>query len=111
MKIKVWDNANKIMYFNAEKIIDDKWDFGRLHNNKHCTTCVSVGKLDKNGVDIYTYDAIMIGDLAFYVTDIEDGNIKIKGVNANITESLSNFDSGDISVIGSILELNKLEVE
>lgn len=112
MKIKLWDNANKIMYYDAEKINDPKWNFGRLHNNIHCTTCVSVGKTDKHNTDIYTYDLIAIdSDLVFYVGDIEEGTIKLKGLNTNIEESLESFDSSDIEVLGSVLELKNIETD
>lgn len=107
MKFKIWDDFNKIMYFNAENIDDPKWNFARLHHNKHCTTCVSVGKLDKNNSDIYTYDMLKIHDLVFYVKDLEDGETKLEliGMNNNIKESLKNFKSEDIEIVGSYLEL------
>ena len=105
MKFKIYDHANGIMYMNAENIDDPKWNFARLHHNIHCTTCVSVGKYDKNNVDIYTYDMLKIDDLIFYVSDIEDGQIKLIGVNSNIEEKLENFEENQIEVLGSILEV------
>lgn len=105
MKFKIYDHANKIMYLNAENINDPKWNFARLHHNIHCTTCVSVGKSDKLNNDIYTYDVLKIDDLLFAVEDLEDGETKLKGVNSNIEEKLENFDSKDIEVFGSILEM------
>lgn len=105
MKFKIYDHANKIMYMNAENIDDPKWNFARLHHNMHCTTCISLGKCDKEGIDIYTHDLLEIGDLAFYVSEIEDGQVKLIGVNSNIEEKLENFDEENIKVIGSILEL------
>jgi len=89
MEFKIWDNANKIMYHNAELIDDDKWNFGRLHHNIHCTT----------------FDMLEIDGLMFYVDEIIDGVANIRGLNANIVESLANFDSKDIKIIGSYLEL------
>ena len=105
MEFKIWDNANKIMYHNAELIDDDKWTFGRLHHNIHCTTCVTVGKVDKNNNNIFTFDMLEIDGLMFYVDEIIDGVANIRGLNANIVESLDNFDSKDIKIIGSYLEL------
>ena len=105
MKFKIYDHANKIMYLNAENIDDPKWNFARLHHNVHCTTCVSVGKSDKLNNDIYTYDVLKIDDLLFTVEDLEDGETKLKGVNSNIEEKLENFDSKDIEIFGSILEM------
>lgn len=112
MKFKIWDSFNKVMYYNAEMITDDKWHLGRLHNNKHCTTCVTIGKKDKRGIDIYTYDMLLIGgDLFFYVCDFSDGEALLKGINNNLKEHVYNFDEKDIEVVGSVLELNKLEAE
>lgn len=105
MKFKIYDHANKIMYLNAENIDDPKWNFARLHHNVHCTTCVSVGKSDRLNNDIYTYDVLKIDDLLFTVEDLEDGETKLKGVNSNIEEKLENFDSKDIEIFGSILEM------
>ena len=105
MKFKIYDHANKIMYLNAENIDDPKWNFARLHHNVHCTTCVSVGKSDRLNNDIYTYDVLKIDDLLFTVEDLENGETKLKGVNSNIEEKLENFDSKDIEVFGSILEM------
>lgn len=105
MKFKIYDHANKIMYMNAENIDDPKWNFARLHHNIHCTTCVSVGKSDRLNNDIYTYDVLKIDDLLFTVEDLENGETKIKGVNSNIEEKLENFDSKDIEIFGSILEM------
>lgn len=105
MKFKIYDHANKIMYLNAENIDDPKWNFARLHHNIHCTTCVSVGKSDRLNNDIYTYDVLKIDDLLFAVEDLENGETKLKGVNSNIEEKLENFDSKDIEVFGSILEM------
>lgn len=105
MKFKIYDHANKIMYLNAENIDDPKWNFARLHHNIHCTTCVSVGKSDRLNNDIYTYDVLKIDDLLFTVEDLENGETKIKGVNSNIEEKLENFDSKDIEIFGSILEM------
>lgn len=105
MKFKIYDHANKIMYLNAENIDDPKWNFARLHHNIHCTTCVSVGKSDRLNNDIYTYDVLKIDDLFFAVEDLENGETKLKGVNSNIEEKLENFDSKDIEVFGSILEM------
>lgn len=105
MKFKIYDHANKIMYLNAENIDDPKWNFARLHHNVHCTTCVSVGKSDRVNNDIYTYDVLKIDDLLFTVEDLEDGETKLKGVNSNIEEKLENFDSKDIEIFGSILEM------
>ena len=105
MKFKIYDHANGVMYMDAENIDDPKWNFARLHHNIHCTTCVSVGKSDKNNIDIYTYDMLKIDDLIFYVSDIEDGQIKLIGVNSNIEEKLENFEENQIEVIGSILEV------
>lgn len=105
MKFKIYDHANKIMYLNAENIDDPKWNFARLHHNIHCTTCVSVGKSDRLNNDIYTYDVLKIDDLLFTVEDLEDGETKLKGVNSNIEEKLENFDSKDIEIFGSILEM------
>lgn len=105
MKFKIYDHANKIMYLNAENIDDPKWNFARLHHNLHCTTCVSVGKSDRLNNDIYTYDVLKIDDLLFTVEDLEDGETKLKGVNSNIEEKLENFDSKDIEIFGSILEM------
>lgn len=105
MKFKIYDHANKIMYLNAENIDDPKWNFARLHHNVHCTTCVSVGKSDRLNNDIYTYDVLKIDDLFFTVEDLENGETKLKGVNSNIEEKLENFDSKDIEIFGSILEM------
>lgn len=105
MKFKIYDHANKIMYLNAENIDDSKWNFARLHHNIHCTTCVSVGKSDRLNNDIYTYDVLKIDDLLFTVEDLENGETKLKGVNSNIEEKLENFDSKDIEIFGSILEM------
>lgn len=105
MKFKIYDHANKIMYMNAENIDDSKWNFGRLHHNIHCVTCVSVGKKDKNDIDIYTHDLLKIGDLFFTVGELENGETKLIGVNSNIEEKLSTFDSKDIIVFGTSLEL------
>lgn len=105
MKFKIYDHANKIMYLNAENIDDPKWNFARLHHNVHCTTCVSVGKSDRLNNDIYTYDVLKIDDLLFTVEDLENGETKLKGVNSNIEEKLENFDSKDIEIFGSILEV------
>lgn len=105
MKFKIYDHANKIMYMNAENIDDPKWNFARLHHNMHCTTCVSVGKSDRINNDIYTYDVLKIDDLLFTVEDLENGETKLKGVNSNIEEKLENFDSKDIEIFGSILEM------
>lgn len=105
MKFKIYDHANKIMYLNAENIDDPKWNFARLHHNVHCTTCVSVGKSDRLNNDIYTYDVLKIDDLLFTVEDLENGETKIKGVNSNIEEKLENFDSKDMEIFGSILEM------
>ena len=105
MKFKIYDHANKIMYMNAENIDDPKWNFARLHHNMHCTTCVSVGKSDRLNNDIYTYDVLKIDDLLFAVEDLENGETKLKGVNSNIEEKLENFDSKDIEIFGSILEM------
>lgn len=105
MKFKIYDHANKIMYLNAENIDDPKWNFSRLHHNVHCTTCVSVGKSDRLNNDIYTYDVLKIDDLLFAVEDLENGETKLKGVNSNIEEKLENFDSKDIEIFGSILEM------
>lgn len=105
MKFKIYDHANKIMYLNAENIDDPKWNFARLHHNVHCTTCVSVGKSDRLNNDIYTYDVLKIDDLLFTVEDLENGETKLKGVNSNIEEKLENFDSKDIEIFGSILEM------
>lgn len=105
MKFKIYDHANKIMYLNAENIDDPKWNFARLHHNIHCTTCVSVGKSDRLNNDIYTYDVIKIDDLLFAVEDLENGETKLKGFNSNIEEKLENFDSKDIEIFGSILEM------
>lgn len=105
MKFKIYDHANKIMYLNAENIDDPKWNFARLHHNIHCTTCVSVGKSDRLNNDIYTYDVLKIDDLLFTVEDLENGETKLKGVNSNIEEKLENFDSKDIEIFGSILEM------
>lgn len=105
MKFKIYDHANKIMYLNAENIDDPKWNFARLHHNVHCTTCVSVGKSDRLNNDIYTYDVLKIDDLLFAVEDLENGETKLKGVNSNIEEKLENFDSKDIEIFGSILEM------
>lgn len=105
MKFKIYDHANKIMYMNAENIDDPKWNFARLHHNMHCTTCISVGKSDKNNNDIYTYDVLRIGDLLFTVEDLDNGESKLKGVNSNIEEKLENFDSKDIEVFGTVLEM------
>ncbi|WWT40480.1 hypothetical protein [Staphylococcus phage PT94] len=112
MEFRIWDNVNKTMYYNAERIDDSKWDFGRLHRNIHCTTMVSVGKTDKLGVLIYTFDLLKVGeDLIFYVDEIDDGAIKLRGVNSNIEEYLDNFDSKDIEVLGCVLELENIETE
>lgn len=105
MKFKIYDHANGVMYMDAENIDDPKWNFARLHHNIHCTTCVSVGKYDKNNVDIYTYDMLKIDDLIFHVSDIEYGQIKLIGVNSNIEEKLENFEENQIEVLGSILEV------
>lgn len=105
MKFKIYDHANKIMYLNAENIDDPKWNFARLHHNIHCTTCVSVGKSDRLNNDIYTYDVLKIDDLLFTVEDLENGETKLKGVNSNIEEKMENFDSKDIEIFGSILEM------
>lgn len=105
MKFKIYDGANNIMYYGAERIKDGRWDFAKLHNNVHCTTCISVGKTDKLNVDIYTYDLLKIGDLMFYVNDLENGETKLKGLNSNIEERLESFDSSDIELVGSVLEL------
>lgn len=105
MKFKIYDKANKIMYMDAEKINDPKWNFGRLHNNIHCVTCVSIGAADVNNVDIYTYDLVKIGDLIFYVDDLENGETKLKGLNSNIEEKVENFDSSEMEVLGSSLEV------
>ena len=105
MEFKIWDNANKIMYYNAEQIDDDKWNFGRLHRNIHCQTMVSIGKKDKNNNNIYTFDMVKIGDLMFYVDDLVDGETVLRGMNANIIEKIANFDSSEIEVVGSYLEL------
>lgn len=105
MKFKIYDHANKIMYLNAENIDDPKWNFARLHHNIHCTTSVSVGKSDRLNNDIYTYDVLKIDDLLFTVEDLENGETKLKGVNSNIEEKLENFDSKDIEIFGSILEM------
>ena len=105
MKFKIYDHANKIMYMNAENIDDPKWNFARLHHNIHCTTCISLGKNDKNNNDIYTYDLVKIGDLLFYVNELEDGEAKLKGINSNIEERLENFDSSEIEVVGTSLEI------
>lgn len=105
MKFKIYDHANGIMYMNAENIDDPKWNFARLHHNIHCTTCVSVGKSDRLNNDIYTYDVLKIDDLLFTVEDLENGETKLKGVNSNIEEKLENFDSKDIEIFGSILEM------
>lgn len=105
MEFKIWDNANKIMYHNAELIDDDKWNFGKLHHNVHCVTCVSLGKKDVNNNNIYTFDMVKIGDLMFYVDEIIDGEAVLRGMNVNIEERLSNFDSDEIEVVGSYLEL------
>ena len=105
MKFKIYDHANGVMYMNAENIDDPKWNFARLHHNIHCTTCVSVGKSDRLNNDIYTYDVLKIDDLLFAVEDLENGETKLKGVNSNIEEKLENFDSKDIEIFGSILEM------
>lgn len=105
MEFKIYDKANKIMYMNAENINDPKWHFGKLHHNIHCTTCISVGKYDKNNINIYTYDMLKIDDLIFYVSEIENGQAKLIGVNSNIEEKLENFEENQIEVIGSILEV------
>ena len=105
MKFKIYDHANKIMYMNAENIDDPKWNFARLHHNIHCTTSISLGKNDKNNNDIYTYDLVKIGDLLFYVNELEDGEAKLIGINSNIEEKLENFGEDDIEIIGSVLEL------
>ena len=105
MKFKIYDHANGVMYMDAENIDDPKWNFARLHHNIHCTTCVSVGKSDRLNNDIYTYDVLKIDDLLFTVEDLEDGETKLKGVNSNIEEKLENFDSKDIEIFGSILEM------
>ena len=105
MKFKIYDHANGVMYMDAENIDDPKWNFARLHHNIHCTTCVSVGKSDKNNIDIYTYDVLKIADLLFAVEDLENGETKLKGVNSNIEEKLENFGEDDIEIIGSVLEL------
>ena len=105
MKFKIYDHANKIMYMNAENIDDPKWNFARLHHNMHCTTCVSVGKSDRLNNDIYTYDVLKIDDLLFYVNELEDGEAKLKGINSNIEERLENFDSSEIEVVGTSLEI------
>lgn len=105
MKFKIYDHANKIMYMNAENIDDTKWNFARLHHNIHCTTSISLGKNDKNNNDIYTYDLVKIGDLLFYVNELEDGEAKLKGINSNIEERLENFDSSEIEVVGTSLEI------
>ena len=105
MKFKIYDHANKIMYMNAENIDDPKWNFARLHHNIHCTTCISVGKEDKNHNDIYTYDLVKIEDLLFYVDELENGETKLKGLNSNIEEKLENFDSSKIEVVGTSLEI------
>ena len=105
MKFKIYDHANGVMYMDAENIDDPKWNFARLHHNIHCTTCISVGKSDKNNIDIYTYDILQIADLLFAVEDLENGETKLKGVNSNIEEKLENFDSKDIEIFGSILEM------
>ena len=105
MKFKIYDHANKIMYMDAENIDDPKWNFARLHHNIHCTTSISLGKNDKNNNDIYTYDLVKIGDLLFYVNELEDGEAKLIGINSNIEEKLENFGEDDIEIIGSVLEL------
>ena len=105
MKFKIYDHANGIMYMNAENIDDPKWNFARLHHNIHCTTSISLGKNDKNNNDIYTYDLVKIGDLLFYVNELEDGEAKLIGINSNIEERLENFGEDDIEIIGSVLEL------
>lgn len=105
MKFKIYDHANGIMYMNAENIDDPKWNFARLHHNIHCTTCVSVGKSDKNNIDIYTYDILQISDLLFVVGELENGETKLNGINSNIEERLENFDTKDISVLGTSLEM------
>ena len=105
MKFKIYDHANGVMYMDAENIDDPKWNFARLHHNIHCTTCISVGKSDKNNIDIYTYDVLKIADLLFAVEDLENGETKLKGVNSNIEEKLENFGEDDIEIIGSVLEL------
>ena len=105
MKFKIYDHANGVMYMDAENIDDPKWNFARLHHNIHCTTCISLGKNDKNNNDIYTYDLVKIGDLLFYVNELEDGEAKLIGINSNIEEKLENFGEDDIEIIGSVLEL------
>ena len=76
-----------------------------MHHNIHCTTSISLGKNDKNNNDIYTYDLVKIGDLLFYVNELEDGEAKLKGINSNIEERLENFDSSEIEVVGTSLEI------
>src|SRR5699024_3592359 len=105
MKFKIYDHANGVMYMDAENIDDPKWNFARLHHNIHCTTCISVRKSDKNNIDIYTYDILQIADLLFIVGELENEETKLNGVNSNIEERLENFDSGDISVLGTSLEI------
>ncbi|MDU8978413.1 MAG: hypothetical protein E7G38_15855, partial [Clostridium perfringens] len=63
------------------------------------------GKVDKNNNNIFTFDMLEIDGLMFYVDEIIDGVANIRGLNANIVESLANFDSKDIKIIGSYLEL------
>lgn len=105
MEFKIWDNSNKIMYHRAELINDEKWNFGKLHRNIHTQTCISVGKQDKNNHDIYTFDIVNIDGIMFYVDDLVDGETLLRGLNANIIERLSNFESSQIKIIGSYLEL------
>lgn len=106
MRFKIYDSYNKIMYYDAERIQDDVWDFSRLHNNKHCITCVTVGKKDCKDNDIFTYDLVSIYGSIFYVSDIKDGHVILKGINHNKVELLSNYESYQLEVLGSFLELS-----
>lgn len=105
MEFKIWDDFNKIMYYNAERINDDKWDFGRLHHNKYCTTCVSVGMKDKNDTPIFTYDLVLVYGNIYYVSEFNKGEVVLVGMNTNNNEKLSKLSDVDIEVVGNKLEL------
>lgn len=104
MRFKVYDKYNKIMYMDADKIQDSKWNLGKMHNNKHFETCISVDYPANCATTLFTNDLIRIKSVFYYIK-LEEGCVKIVGVHEPIEELLIDHDPSEIELYGSILEV------
>ena len=104
MKIKLWHSIDKEIIWDAQNMVDGKWNIGKLMQNKHIETCFSVGMTDKNGVDIYTDDIVMYDNNLYRLSRFRNGAVTLYNDRQSLL--LHNTDKNKIEVLGSYWELN-----